>query len=305
MSLPVIPQLDPRDTTPTGYTGTTPPIVGNGERGWHEIASLAALGAASVETSTAIVQNREPADTKGAVIETSTPDDPASPVLRQFASRVPTNGSAEGGVLEVAKPRAPRKRPTKTAGEPAAPVQEAPTHRRAKTGAGARFNGDAPWLYHAVNIGVAVVALAMIAISWQGLSAVGAWLLLPALLSFLVPMSIDVALIVLTLARFPRKARGESTWILTVSAVGLACISAAANFFHVWEDTPGAAPALQRYTGASLAALMPFLALLMTEVLGMLSTKPTRLERAQARLAAQKAEAALKKPAARKKRPAR
>lgn len=294
MSLPVIPQLDPRDTTPTGYTGTTPPVVGSGERGWHEIASLAALGAASVESTPAVIPNPAPDDSASRVIGTSTPDDPASRILQEFAASIPPE-----------KPRAPRKRTTKPAAEPAAPVQEAPTHRRAKTGAGARFNGDAPWLYHAVNIGVAVVAMAMIAVSWQGLTAVGAWLLLPPLLTFLVPMSIDVALIVLTLARFPRKTRGESTWILTVSAVGLACISAAANFFHVWEDTPDAAPALQRYTGASLAALMPFLALLMTEVLGMLSTKPTRLERAQARLAAQKAEAALKKPAPRKKRPAR
>lgn len=286
MSSPTIPSLDPRTTTPTGYSGLTPPAV-DGEREWYEIPSLAGLGAASL-------------------VETSTPDEPESPVLERLNTPRPrANASADGGVLETPKPRAPRKRPAKPASEPAAPVQETPTHRRPKSGAGARFNGDAPWLYHAVNVGVAVVALSMIAISWQGLSAVGAWLLLPPVLSFLVPMSIDVALIVLTLARFPRKTRGESTWILTVSAIVLACISAAANFFHVWEDTPGAAPALQRYTGASLAALMPFLALLMTEVLGMLSTKPTRLERAQARLAAEKAEAALKKPAPRKKRPAR
>lgn len=298
MSLPVIPQLDPRDTAPTGYTGTTPPVVGDGERGWHEIASLAALGAASVESAPAVIQNPAPADSQGRVIATSTPDDPASPVLRQLADRPRPDKDPKGGTKPVSKPSTPRKKTI----EPA-PAPEAPTHRRAKTGAGARFNGDAPWLYHAVNVGVAVVALAMIAISWQGLSAVGAWLLLPPLLTFLVPMSIDVALIVLTLARFPRKTRGESTWILTISAIGLACISAAANFFHVWEDTPDAAPALQRYTGASLAALMPFLALLMTEVLGMLSTKPTRLERAQARLATQKAEAALKKPAPRKKPP--
>lgn len=227
------------------------------------------------------------------------------------APNVPAENSVQNEpIIETPKP-APAKRPRTKSIEPASPVEETPApapaaHRKPRTGAGARFNGDAVWIYRSVNIGVAVVALAMIAISWQGLSAVGAWLLLPPYLGWLVPLAIDVALVVLTLACFPRKTRGESTWLLIGSASFLATISAAANFAHVMSDSPAGTPDLQRWAGSALAALMPFLALLMTEVLGMLATKPSRIERAQSKLAAQKAEAALKprKPAAPRKKKA-
>lgn len=230
-------------------------------------------------------------------------------------ANAPAENSVQNAtVAETPKP-APTKRTRPKVAEPATPVEEspapaAPTHRKARTGAGARFNPDNVWIYRAVNAGVIIVALAAVMASWQGLVAVAAWFL-PAAWTWVLPIALDVAIVVFTLGILPRKGRGESIWMLSLAAYGLTAISAAANAMHViLEPLPTIESDLQRYVGASLAALMPMLVLLTTEVLGMLITKPTRADRARDKLAAARVEAELArvtKPAAttRKKTPAK
>lgn len=225
---------------------------------------------------------------------------------------VPAENSVQNEpVVETPKP-APVKRPRTKSIEPASPVEETPApaaHRKPRTGAGARFNPDNVWIYRAVNAGVIIVALAAVMASWQGLVAVATWFL-PAAWTWVLPIALDVAIVVFTLGILPRKGRGESVWMLSLAAYALTAISAAANALHViLEPLPTVENDMQRYVGAALAALMPMLVLLTTEVLGMLITKPTRAERAREKLAAAKVEAELarttkaparKKPAAKK-----
>lgn len=183
----------------------------------------------------------------------------------------------------------------------AAPAPHA--HKRPRTGAGARFNGDHIGLYRAVNYGILVTAVAAVLVSWQGLSAAAHWLLLPSFFTWLLPVMIDVPIVVFTLGILNRKARGEGIFLLAFGAYGLTLISAATNFFHVVVETPTTTGGttdiavltpnllaehfqnlpITAWFGASLAGLAPLLVLLTTEVLGLMMTKPPRSERATAR----------------------
>ena len=181
------------------------------------------------------------------------------------------------------------------AGPPKAPepyfTYEPPAehHKRPRTGAGARFNADHIALYRAVNAGVIITALAAIAISWQGLTAVGSWFL-PIYAAWLLPIAVDVAIVVFTLATLSRRSRGESVGLLLLGAYGLTGVSAVANFGHVvLEPRPDLQP-LQLGIAATLAGLAPLLILLTTEVLGTLITKPPRADRPSAKLAETQAE---------------
>jgi len=257
-------QIDPRDR---GYQGAP------------SLASLPGYKEHVSKPSGTHLEAAEPADS----VQTEAPRPEKAP---------------KGGTRSVAKASTPKI----VAVEPAAPVEApSPAARKPRTGASARFNGDNVWIYRAVNAGVVIVALAAVMASWQGLVAVAAWFL-PTAWTWVLPIALDVAIVVFTLGILPRKSRGESTWLLSLAAYALTSISAAANALHViLEPLPNVESDLQRYVGASLAALMPMLVLLTTEVLGMLITKPTRAERAREKLATVKAEAELKKPTARKK----
>jgi hypothetical protein len=164
-----------------------------------------------------------------------------------------------------------------------------PAHRRPRTGAGARFNPDNIGLYRAVNAGVIITALAAIAISWQGLTAVGGWFL-PDYAAWLLPIAIDVAIVVFTLATLARRARGESIVLLLIGAYGLTGVSAAANASHVFLEPNPALGHVEVIIAATLAGLAPLLILLTTEVLGTLITKPPRVDGSSKKLAETQAE---------------
>lgn len=181
--------------------------------------------------------------------------------------------------------------------------------RHHRTGAGARLNADHIALYHLSVWGTIFVAAAAVAISWNGLSAAAAWLLLPPHLTWLLPAALDVTIVVFTLATLARRSRGEGVALLLLGAYGLTAISAATNALHVWLESPrdlttatnaanaanattptdlaatdlAATATLEIYVGTALAALAPMLILLTTEVLGTIITKPSaRDRRAQA-----------------------
>lgn len=183
---------------------------------------------------------------------------------------------------------------------PSEPMHE--KHHRPKTGAGARLNADHIALYRLVVAGVIVTALAAVAISWQGLTAVGSWFLPPAF-AWLLPVAIDVAIVVFTLATLSRRSRGETVALLLVGAYGLTAVSAAANAMHVFLEPVDGLGKLQTIIAAVLAGLAPMLILLTTEVLGTLITKPPRAETPSKKLKAAEDEMkALKRELARVKK---
>ncbi|GAB2701870.1 hypothetical protein BKA24_001753 [Microbacterium marinum] len=206
---------------------------------------------------------------------------PENPQIGDTVRVLGVGAPAQPAPAEPAAPQAPSAVRT----EPAAPVETAApaeTKHRARTGAGARFNPDHVGIYMAVNWGVVIVTVAAVLVSWQGLTAVAAWMLIPPVFAWIVPVMLDVTIVVFTIGVLPRKARGESTWLLALGAYLLTAISAAANFAHVVLESPAGTPELQRYAGASLAALAPMLILLTTEVLGLLITKPNKQQKAHA-----------------------
>jgi len=153
------------------------------------------------------------------------------------------------------------------------------THHR--TGAGARLNADHIGLYRLIVGGVIVTLLAAVLTSWNGLVFVAGWQHLPEFMRWLTPVMIDVPLIVLTLVRLALKSRGERSGGLFWLALGLTAFSSMANFLHTSElaglESVGA------WVGSITNALAPFLILMMTEVLGMVVTRPSpsvRRERA-------------------------
>ena len=151
---------------------------------------------------------------------------------------------------------------------------------RHRTGAGARMNADALVLYRAVNAGVIIAAAAAIGVSWSGLYAVGAWLLLEPMWAWLVPVMIDVPIVVMTLGMLAKRSRGESLWLMSIAAYGLTAVSSAANFIHVAADERTDMTTVQGWLGSGVAGLAPMLVLLTTEVLGSLVTKPPRATKA-------------------------
>lgn len=152
---------------------------------------------------------------------------------------------------------------------------------RHRTGAGARFNPDSILIYRAVNFGVIMVAIAAVVVSWNGLMAVASWMLMPPELAWIVPVMLDFVIVVFTIGILPRKARGESVFLLALGAYALTAISSAANFAHVVMESPVGTPAFQVYAGAALAGLAPMLILLTTEVLALLITRPSKAESAR------------------------
>lgn len=161
--------------------------------------------------------------------------------------------------------------------EPAVKTTKSGRHR---TGAGARMNADALVLYRAVNAGVIIAAAAAIGVSWSGLYAVGAWLLLEPTWAWLVPVMIDVPIVVMTLGMLAKRSRGESLWLMSIAAYGLTAVSSAANFIHVAADERTDMTTVQGWLGSGVAGLAPMLVLLTTEVLGSLVTKPPRATKA-------------------------
>jgi hypothetical protein len=126
-------------------------------------------------------------------------------------------------------------------------------------------------MHRLIVAGVLVALGAAVATSWSGLTFVAQWQLLPVYLLWLTPVMIDVPLIVLTLARGALAKRQVSARWLLVFIVGLTLFSSSANFAHTVDASGfGSLPA---YVGSAMNALAPWLILLMTEVLWLVTTR--------------------------------
>lgn len=135
-----------------------------------------------------------------------------------------------------------------------------------------RTSADNRVVYRLVNAGVVLTALAAALVSWNGLVFVGAWAELPAGLTWLMPLMIDLPIIVFTLGGLARRSRGESHWLFSLAGYALTSVSAAANFLHV-VSVRGLGT-LEGVVGSCLSSMAPVLVLLTTEAMGALLARP-------------------------------
>ncbi|GEB46982.1 hypothetical protein MTE01_29270 [Microbacterium testaceum] len=135
----------------------------------------------------------------------------------------------------------------------------------------ARINPDSRGvLFLAVGITV-LLALASFLLSYAGLVAVAAWAAVPAWLSWAVPVTIDGAILVYTLAALVFRARGEGARVAWASLSLFTALSVAANAAHAWDAGQGDPRA---GLGAVIAGLAPVAVLLTTHTLARLIIAP-------------------------------
>ena len=135
----------------------------------------------------------------------------------------------------------------------------------------ARINPDSRGvLYLAVGITV-LLALASFLLSYAGLVAVAAWAAVPTWLSWAVPVTIDGAILVYTLAALVFRARGEGARMAWLSLSLFTALSVAANAAHAWDAGQGDP---RSGLGAVIAGLAPVAVLLTTHTLARLIIAP-------------------------------
>ena len=153
----------------------------------------------------------------------------------------------------------------------------------ARTGAGARINADNIWVYRVIVILVIATGLSGIVMSWSGQLYIAPWFQLPPEFAWTIPVALDVPVATLALASLAMKSRGRNgvaRWFVTV-AIAFTVLSSAANFLYVYDHSHLAD--FRAWAGAVGKAVAPFITLVMTEVLGALVTRPKALPRKKAR----------------------
>jgi phage shock protein PspC (stress-responsive transcriptional regulator) len=159
--------------------------------------------------------------------------------------------------------------------------------RRMRTGAGARINADNIWVYRVIVVLVVCAGLSGVIMSWSGQLYVAGWFILPPALSWTVPVAFDVPIATLALASLAMKSRGRDgvAFWFTVIALTFTAMSSAANFLYVSSHTH--LLDYQAWTGAVGKGAAPFITLVMSEVLGVLVTRPKREPSAMVKLRVQ------------------
>lgn len=148
------------------------------------------------------------------------------------------------------------------------------TLRTNRTGAGARINADNIHVYRVIVLLVVAAGLSGVIMSWQGLLHVAAWFELPPQLSWTVAMALDVPIATLALASLAMRSRGRNgaaRWFTTVALVFTVLVGTA-NFLYV-ADISGLVD-YRAWAGAIGKGLAPAITLVMSEVLGLLVTRP-------------------------------
>jgi hypothetical protein len=109
------------------------------------------------------------------------------------------------------------------------------------------------------------------ALSYAGLVEVAAWARVPAWLAWAVPVVVDGAILVYTIAALVFRARGEAARVEWSALAGFASLSVVANGVHAWDG----APVWMRTTlGVGIAGLAPIAVLLATHTLARLVIAP-------------------------------
>lgn len=128
----------------------------------------------------------------------------------------------------------------------------------------ARINPDRlPVLVLAVVLTAALAAVSF-TLSFTGLSATAAWASIPAGLAWTVPVTIDGAIVVYTLAVLLKRQRDESARVQWASLAAFTAVSVAANAYHALIAAPSPEVALP---GAIVAGLAPVAQLAATHTL--------------------------------------
>jgi hypothetical protein len=138
-----------------------------------------------------------------------------------------------------------------------------------------RINPDSrPVLFVAVAV-TSILAAVSFLLSYSGLVAVAAWAAVPEWLSWAVPVTIDGAILVYTLAVLVFRSRGESATLSYAVLVGWTFVSVSANALHAWLASTGDARGV---AGAVIAGLAPVAVLLASHTLAALIVERPSLE---------------------------
>lgn len=159
-------------------------------------------------------------------------------------------------------------------------------HRR--TGAGARINADHIVVYWAIVVLVIATGLSGIVMSWSGQLYIAPWFRLAPEFAWTVPLALDVPVATLALASLAMKSRGRdgvSRWFVTI-AIAFTILSSAANFLYVFDASH--LHDYRAWAGTIGKAFAPFITLVMTEVLGALITRPKPVPKRKRRAPAAK-----------------
>lgn len=140
-----------------------------------------------------------------------------------------------------------------------------------------RINPDTrPVLIVAASL-TAVLGGVSFLLSYNGLTATAPWASIPTAQAWTIPVVIDGAILVYTLAVLIKRRRGESAglyWGLLAAFTG---VSVAGNAFHAWDasqqDSTG-------FAGAAIAGLAPLAVLAATHTLADLIVEPVSLRAA-------------------------
>jgi hypothetical protein len=127
-----------------------------------------------------------------------------------------------------------------------------------------------PVLIVAVVI-TAALALVSFLLSFSGLVAVADWAAIPSMLAWAVPVTIDGAILVYTLAALVYRARGESARIAWASLSLFTTVSVIGNAAHAATNGPGGP---QGVLGAVVAGLAPVAVFLTTHTIARLVVAP-------------------------------
>ncbi|WP_018771406.1 DUF2637 domain-containing protein [Arthrobacter sp. 162MFSha1.1] len=131
-----------------------------------------------------------------------------------------------------------------------------------------------PIAYTAVGVASLIYAGAFTT-SFFGQAALAVHMAIPAALQYVVPVVIDLALVLFTLATLLRKTRGESTLWTNIMTGFWTATSIVSNIAHVLVPAgPAESWSFGTYTGAALSALMPLGALGASLVLENLLIEP-------------------------------
>ncbi|MFD6091306.1 DUF2637 domain-containing protein [Oerskovia sp. NPDC060338] len=128
----------------------------------------------------------------------------------------------------------------------------------------ARINPDRLAVLVVASVMTGLLAVTSFMLSFAGLVAVAAWASVPSWLSWAVPVTIDLAILVYTLAALVARARGESAARAWCSLALWTFVSVTANGLHAWTDAPAL---VQTIAGMTIAGLAPIAVLLATHTL--------------------------------------
>jgi len=110
--------------------------------------------------------------------------------------------------------------------------------------------------FAAAGVAAAIYA-GSFAASFSGLASLAAFMEINVALQYVVPVVVDLALVLFTLATLVRRARGQSTWMTNIATTFWIVISMSANLFHVLVAHDPSIWGVGNYAGATLSALMP------------------------------------------------